>query len=118
MAFLPMESGGSNSDYFFLNNMQSVTYSAPNNTSSITFTVPSNDCYIVYGTAYTVNNGISVRAKNATSFSPSTGIEPIFEAVKTNNNLIGLYHCKGMSGQSLTINCNLTVYRCSVTVYY
>lgn len=98
--------------------MQRVTYNAPNNTSAITFTVPSDDCYLVYGTGYTIGNGIDVRARNLTSFSPSTGIEPIFEAVRANNNLMGLYHCTGMANQSLTINCNLGVYRCSVTCYY
>ena len=98
--------------------MQSAGYNASNNVSAITVTIPTDDCYVIYGVCRTVANGVGMRQIGQTSFSPSTGVEPVFEAYMNTSNLIGLYHCTGMANQSLTIDCGLSVYRCSATVYY
>ena len=106
------------SDYFFLNNLESNDYNASMNSSSITVTIPTNDCYILYGTSTSNNFGVEMRTNSQTSFSISSGVTPLFEATTGNNNLIGLVHCRGLKGKSLTINTNLSVYRMSARIYY
>lgn len=106
------------SDYFFLNSMETSVYNATMNTGYITVTIPTDDCYILYGTACAVDNGVAMRTNSQTSFSISSGVTPLFEATAGNNNLIGLVHCRGLKGKSLTINTNLSVYRMSARIYY
>ena len=106
------------SDYFFLNSMETSVYNATNNTGYITVIIPTDDCYILYGTTYNVDNGVAMRTNSQTSFSISSGVTPLFEATAGNNNLIGLVHCRGLKGKSLTINTNLSVYRMSARIYY
>lgn len=106
------------SDYFFLNSMGTSVYNAPMNTGYITVTIPTDDCYILYGTASGVDNGVAMRTNSQTSFSISSGVTPLFEATTGINNLIGLVHCRGLNGKSLTINTNLSVYRMSARIYY
>ena len=106
------------SDYFFLNSMETSIYNATINTGYITVTIPTDDCYILYGTTYIVDNGVAMRTNSQTSFSISSGVTPLFEAIAGNNNLIGLVHCRGLKGKSLTINTNLSVYRMSARIYY
>ena len=106
------------SDYFFLNNLESNEYNASMNSSSITVTIPTNDCYILYGTSTSNNFGVEMRTNSQTSFSISSGVTKLFEATTGNNNLIGLVHCRGLKGKSLTINTNLSVYRMSARIYY
>ena len=106
------------SDYFFLNSMETSVYNASVNSSSITVTIPTNDCYILYGTSTNTNFGVEMRTNSQTSFSISSGVTKLFEATTGNNNLIGLIHCSGLKGKSLTINTNLSVYRMSARIYY
>ena len=106
------------SDYFFLNSMETSVYDAPMNIGYITVTIPTDDCYILYGTTYAVEHGVAMRTNSQTSFSISSGVTPLFEATTGNNNLIGLVHCRGLKGKSLTINTNLSVFRMSARIYY
>lgn len=106
------------SDYFFLNSMKTSVYNATLDMGYITVTIPTDDCYILYGTTFGVDNGVAMRTNSQTSFSISSGVTPLFEAIAGNNNLIGLVHCRGLKGKSLTINTNLSVYRMSARIYY
>ena len=106
------------SDYFFLNSMGTSVYDAPKNMSYITVTIPTDDCYILYGTSTSNNFGVEMRTNSQTSFSISSGVTKLFEATTGNNNLIGLIHCSGLKGKSLTINTKLSVFRMSARIYY
>ena len=98
--------------------METSVYNATTDTGYITVTIPTDDCYILYGTSYIPDNGVAMRTNSQTSFSISSGVTPLFEATAGNNNLIGLVHCRGLKGKSLTINTNLSVYRMSARIYY
>lgn len=104
---------------FTIKSRTSTSVDGSANANTVTVTIPSDDCYILYGSNYTIAYGVSMRNETETTFSNQNGLSRIFEAVMNNNNLIGLVHYKEMANQSITITLTgISCYRMSATMYY